>query len=78
MAQNLYRHGERTLGVMPLYPPWACCSLLAMALVDGLVACVCGAGTCRAGALGDRRPPQISCLSTGPPTLRLPGDLHGH
>ncbi|MGT2455128.1 AMP-binding protein [Cupriavidus basilensis] len=40
VAQNLYRHGERTLGVMPLYHTMGVRSLLAMALVDGLFACV--------------------------------------
>ncbi|MGE8473045.1 MAG: AMP-binding protein, partial [Paraburkholderia hospita] len=36
VAQNLYRHGERTLGVMPLYHTMGVRSLLSMALVDGL------------------------------------------
>lgn len=40
VAQNLYRHGERTLGVMPLYHTMGVRSLLAMALVDGLFVCV--------------------------------------
>ena len=35
VAQNLYRRGERTLGVMPLYHTMGVRSLLAMALVDG-------------------------------------------
>ncbi|MDF6676687.1 AMP-binding protein, partial [Escherichia coli] len=40
VAQNLYRRGERTLGVMPLYHTMGVRSLLAMALVDGLFVCV--------------------------------------
>ncbi|BEU26880.1 AMP-binding protein [Paraburkholderia sp. 22B1P] len=40
VAQNLYRHGERTLGVMPLYHTMGVRSLLSMALVDGLFVCV--------------------------------------
>jgi 2-furoate---CoA ligase len=40
VAQNLYRHGERTLGVMPLYHTMGVRSLLAMALTDGLFVCV--------------------------------------
>jgi 2-furoate---CoA ligase len=40
VAQNLYRKGERTLGVMPLYPTMGVRSLLAMALVDGVFVCV--------------------------------------
>ena len=47
VAQNLYRRGERTLGVMPLYHTMGVRSLLAMALIDGLFVCVpkfdCGA-----------------------------------
>jgi 2-furoate---CoA ligase len=47
VAQNLYRRGERTLGVMPLYHTMGVRSLLAMALVDGAFICVpkfdCGA-----------------------------------
>lgn len=39
VAQNLYRRGERTLGVMPLFHTMGVRSLLAMALVDGLFAC---------------------------------------
>jgi 2-furoate---CoA ligase len=35
VAQNLYRRGEKTLGVMPLYHTMGVRSLLAMALVDG-------------------------------------------
>jgi 2-furoate---CoA ligase len=40
VAQNLYRHGERTLGVMPLYHTMGVRSLLAMAMVDGVFVCV--------------------------------------
>ena len=40
VAQNLYKRGERTLGVMPLYHTMGVRSLLAMALVDGLFVCV--------------------------------------
>ena len=35
MAQNLYGHGERTLGVMPLYHTMGVRSLLAMSLIGG-------------------------------------------
>ena len=40
VAQNCYRHGERTLGVMPLYHTMGVRSLLAMALVDGRLVCM--------------------------------------
>jgi 2-furoate---CoA ligase len=40
VAQNLYRRGERTLGVMPLYHTMGVRSLLAMTLVDGLFVCL--------------------------------------
>jgi 2-furoate---CoA ligase len=40
VAQNCYRHGERTLGVMPLYHTMGVRSLLAMALVDGTFVCL--------------------------------------
>ncbi|WP_244817375.1 AMP-binding protein [Caballeronia sp. Lep1P3] len=40
VAQNLYRRGERTLGVMPLYHTMGVRSLLSMALVDGVFVCV--------------------------------------
>jgi 2-furoate---CoA ligase len=40
VAQNLYRNGERTLGVMPLYHTMGVRSLLAMALIDGRFVCV--------------------------------------
>jgi 2-furoate---CoA ligase len=39
VAQNLYRRGERTLGVMPLYHTMGVRSLLAIALVDGAFIC---------------------------------------
>lgn len=40
VAQNLYRHGECTLGVMPLYHTMGVRSLLSMALIDGCFVCV--------------------------------------
>ena len=40
VAQNCYRPGERTLGVMPLYHTMGVRSLLAMALVDGCFVCL--------------------------------------
>jgi len=40
VAQNLYAHGERTLGVMPLYHTMGVRSLLAMALVGGAFICL--------------------------------------
>ncbi len=40
VAQNLYAHGERTLGVMPLYHTMGVRSLLAMSLVGGAVICL--------------------------------------
>lgn len=40
VAQNLYRSGERTLGVMPLYHTMGVRSLLAMALIDGAFVCM--------------------------------------
>jgi 2-furoate---CoA ligase len=40
VAQNLYRRGERTLGVMPLYHTMGVRSLLAMALVGGAFICL--------------------------------------
>jgi 2-furoate---CoA ligase len=39
VAQNLYRRGERTLGVMPLYHTMGVRSLLAMVLIDGVFIC---------------------------------------
>jgi len=40
LAQNLYRRGERTLGIMPLYHTMGVRSLLSMALVDGIFVCL--------------------------------------
>ena len=40
VAQNLYSHGERTLGVMPLYHTMGVRSLLSMALIDGCFVCL--------------------------------------
>ena len=40
VAQNQYAHGERTLGVMPLYHTMGVRSLLALALIDGLFICI--------------------------------------
>ena len=40
VAQNLYRNGERTLGVMPLYHTMGVRSLLAMSLIGGAFICL--------------------------------------
>jgi 2-furoate---CoA ligase len=40
VAQNLYGHGERTLGVMPLYHTMGVRSLLAMSLIGGSFICL--------------------------------------
>ncbi|MBP2303578.1 AMP-binding protein [Azospirillum picis] len=48
VAQNCYRRGERTLGVMPLYHTMGVRSLLAMALVDGCFVCLPRFDTTRA------------------------------
>jgi 2-furoate---CoA ligase len=40
VAQNLYRHGECTLGVMPLYHTMGVRSLLAMSLIGGMFVCL--------------------------------------
>jgi 2-furoate---CoA ligase len=40
VAQNVYRRGERTLGVMPLYHTMGVRSLLAMSLVGGAFICL--------------------------------------
>ena len=40
VAQNLYRMGEHTLGVMPLYHTMGVRSLLAMVLIDGHFVCL--------------------------------------
>jgi 2-furoate---CoA ligase len=40
VAQNLYRPGERTLGVMPLYHTMGVRSLIAMSLIGGTFVCL--------------------------------------
>ena len=40
VAQNVYRRGEVTLGVMPLYHTMGVRSMLSMALVDGRFVCM--------------------------------------
>ena len=40
VAQNLYAHGERTLGVMPLYHTMGMRSLIAMSLIGGAFICL--------------------------------------
>ncbi len=40
VAQNLYVHGERTLGVMPLYHTMGVRSLLTMSLIGGAFVCL--------------------------------------
>ena len=40
VAQNLYAHGERTLGVMPLYHTMGVRSLLAMSVIGGMFVCL--------------------------------------
>jgi 2-furoate---CoA ligase len=40
VVQNLYGHGERTLGVMPLYHTMGVRSLLAMSLIGGAFVCL--------------------------------------
>ncbi len=40
VAQNLYRRGERTLGVMPLYHTMGVRSLLSMSLIGGCFVCL--------------------------------------
>jgi 2-furoate---CoA ligase len=40
VAQNMYRSGERTLGVMPLYHTMGVRSLLAMSLIGGAFVCL--------------------------------------
>jgi 2-furoate---CoA ligase len=40
VAQNLYRRGERTLGVMPLYHTMGVRSLIAMSLIGGAFICL--------------------------------------
>ncbi|HWH81782.1 MAG TPA: AMP-binding protein, partial [Burkholderiaceae bacterium] len=60
VAQNLYRRGERTLGVMPIYHTMGVRSLLAMALVDGVFACVPRFDPKQALALIERE--RMTCL----------------
>ncbi|GAA4333239.1 AMP-binding protein [Pigmentiphaga soli] len=60
VAQNLYRRGERTLGVMPLYHTMGVRSLLAMALVDGAFVCLPRFDTQRALDLIEAE--RVSCL----------------
>ncbi|HEV2547088.1 MAG TPA: AMP-binding protein [Stellaceae bacterium] len=73
VAQNLYAHGERTLGVMPLYHTMGVRSLLAMALVDGCF--VCQARFDAAEALDLIEEERITCLYLVP---TLYHDLIGH
>ncbi len=40
VAQNLYRNGERTLGVMPLYHTMGVRSLIAMSMIGGTFVCL--------------------------------------
>jgi 2-furoate---CoA ligase len=51
IAQNLYRCGERTLGVMPLYHTMGVRSLIAMSLIGGTFVCLPRYDTSRALAL---------------------------
>jgi len=51
VAQNLYRRGERTLGVMPLYHTMGVRSLLAMSLIGGTFVCLPRYDTSRALSL---------------------------
>jgi 2-furoate---CoA ligase len=51
VAQNLYRRGERTLGVMPLYHTMGVRSLIAMSLIGGTFVCLPRYDTTRALAL---------------------------
>jgi 2-furoate---CoA ligase len=51
VAQNLYRHGERTLGVMPLYHTMGVRSLIAMSLIGGTFVCLPRYDAARALAL---------------------------
>jgi 2-furoate---CoA ligase len=54
VAQNLYRRGERTLGVMPLYHTMGVRSLIAMSLIGGTFVCLPRYDTSRALALIER------------------------
>jgi len=51
VAQNLYRRGERTLGVMPLYHTMGVRSLIAMSLIGGTFVCLPRNDTSRALSL---------------------------
>jgi 2-furoate---CoA ligase len=51
VAQNLYRRGERTLGVMPLYHTMGVRSLIAMSLIGGTFVCLPRYDTAQALAL---------------------------
>src|SRR3984957_2939312 len=51
VAQNLYRRGERTLGVMPLYHTMGVRSLIAMSLIGSTFVCLPRYDTKRALAL---------------------------
>ncbi|THD72744.1 MAG: long-chain fatty acid--CoA ligase [Bradyrhizobium sp.] len=51
IAQNLYRRGERTLGVMPLYHTMGVRSLIAMSLIGGAFVCLPRYDTSRALSL---------------------------
>jgi 2-furoate---CoA ligase len=54
VAQNLYRRGECTLGVMPLYHTMGVRSLIAMSLIGGTFVCLPRYDTSRALALIER------------------------
>ena len=54
VAQNLYRRGERTLGVMPLYHTMGVRSLIAMSLIGGTFVCLPRYDTNRALSLIQR------------------------
>jgi 2-furoate---CoA ligase len=54
VAQNLYRRGECTLGVMPLYHTMGVRSLIAMSLIGGTFVCLPRYDTARALALIER------------------------
>jgi 2-furoate---CoA ligase len=54
VAQNLYRRGERTLGVMPLYHTMGVRSLIAMSLIGGTFVCLPRYDPSRALALIER------------------------
>ena len=73
VAQNCYRRGERTLGVMPLYHTMGVRSLLSMALVDGRFVCMprFDAGAALAAIAGE----QVTHLYLVP---TLYHDLLGH